>query len=185
MGANVYASTIGLPTSQWLHEKKKSLPQNANAFWRKSLSALSFTDRLITHAMRCAVARYHRFCGRVVILDRHVYDSWISKTPDTAGKRFRKRLFEGGFPVPDLVVLLDAPGEMLLKRKGEHTAEWLEGQRLAYLALKNRLPQMVVVDATQTLEQVQREVAALVAKRSNIRTQERTLLNGSDGARTR
>jgi thymidylate kinase len=112
--------------------------------------------------MRCLVVRYHYYCGRVVILDRHIYDSWIAKAPSTFGKRLRKRIFEAGCPVPDLVVLLDAPGEMLLKRKGEHTAEWLESQRLAYLALKHRLPQMVVVDATQTLEQVQNQVAGLV-----------------------
>ncbi len=170
MGSNVYASTVGLPTSRWLHEKKKALSHSSNRIGGKLLGVLSFGDRLASHVMRCVVVRYHRLCGRVVILDRHVYDSWVAKAPSTFGKRFRKRLFEAGFPAPDLVVLLDAPGELLLKRKGEHTAEWLESQRLAYLALKDRIPQMVVVDATQSLEAVQREVTSLVFNHRDIRT---------------
>lgn len=170
MGLNVEASTIGLPTSRWLHRQKKA--SSGNLLWKKLVSALSFADRIASYHLRCAAARCFRFRGQVVILDRYIYDSWLSQPPATAGKRFRKRLFEGGSPVPDLVVLLDAPGELLLKRKGEHTAEWLEGQRQAYLALQDRLPQMVVVDATQPLEQVQRDVTSLVVNRRITRTKD-------------
>ena len=51
---------------------------------------------------------------------------------------------------------------MLLERKHEHTPEWLEQQRLGYLALKDRVPQMRVVDATQQAEVVKREVTAMI-----------------------
>lgn len=165
MGLNVNASTIGLPTSRWLHKQKKTSGK-ANPLWRGLVSLLSFCDRFISYHLRCATARYLRFRGKIVILDRYIYDSWISQPAATSGKRFRKRLFEDGSPTPDLVVLLDAPGEMLLARKGEHTAEWLETQRVAYLALKKRLPQMVVIDATRTLEEVRQEVTSLI---SNLR----------------
>src|ERR1700733_9769329 len=170
MGSNVYASTVGLPTEGWRKKKKKAPSHDSNSIGSKLLGVLSFGDRLASHVMRCAVVRYHRLCGRVVILDRHVYDSWVAKAPSSFGKRFRKRLFEAGFPAPDLVVLLDAPGELLLKRKGEHTVEWLESQRFAYLALKDRIPQMVVVDATQPLEAVQNEVTSLVFNHRDSRT---------------
>ena len=170
MGLNVDASTIGLPTSRWLHIQKKVA--SGSSLRKKLIGALSFADRIASYHLRCAAARYFRFRGQVVILDRYIYDSWLSQPALTAGKRFRKRIFEGGAPVPDLVVLLDAPGKLLLKRKGEHSAEWLEGQRQAYLLLKHRLPQMVVVDATQPLEQVQREVTSLVVNRRNTRTKD-------------
>ena len=168
MGLNVEASTIGLPTSRWLHKQKKAT--SGSSLRKKLIGALSFMDRIASYHLRCAAARYFRLRGQVVILDRYIYDSWLSQPALTAGKRFRKRIFEGGAPTPDLVVLLDAPGDLLLKRKGEHSAEWLEGQRQAYLSLKDRLPQMVVVDATQPLEQVQREVTSLVFNHRDIRT---------------
>lgn len=163
MGLNVEASTIGLPTSRWLHKQKKA--SSGSLLWRKLVSALSFADRIGSYHLRCAAARYYRFRGKVVILDRYIYDSWLSQPAPTAGKRFRKKLFEGGAPTPDLVILLDAPGNLLLKRKGEHTIEWLESQRRAYSALEKRIPQMVVVDATQTLEEVLQEVTSLISNR--------------------
>lgn len=170
MGLNVEASTIGLPTSRWLHKQKKT--PTGSPLRKKLLGALSFVDRIISYHLRCAAARYFRFRGQVVVLDRYIYDSWLSQPAPTAGKRFRRRIFEGGAPVPDLVLLLDAPGEMLLARKGEHSAEWLEAQRQAYLGLKDRIPQMVVVDATQPMHQVQREVTSLVVNRRNTRTKD-------------
>jgi thymidylate kinase len=162
MGLNVNASTIGLPSSRWLHQQKKSAAGKSNRTWSSVVGALSFVDRIITYHLRCGAARYLRARGRVVILDRYIYDSWLSKPPATAGKRLRKRIFESGSPTPDLVVLLDAPGTLLLERKGEHSVEWLESQRLAYLALKDRIPQMVVIDAKQSLEEVQRQVTSLI-----------------------
>jgi len=65
-------------------------------------------------------------------------------------------------PKPDLVVFLDAPGELLYARKGEHSPEILEQQRQHYLGLREHIPQMVVVDATRDAEQVRRTVTALI-----------------------
>ncbi len=160
MGSNVYAGNIGLPTSRWLHEIRKS--DRLRTLFKPTLSILSFADRFATHCLRCLVARFHTLCGRVVVLDRHIFDSWVAKPAPTPGRRLRRRLFESGFPAPDLVFLLDAPGELLLQRKGEHTAEWLEAQRLAYLALQHRLSQMVVVDATQPAQEVHHQVALII-----------------------
>ena len=166
MGSNVNASTVGLPTSRWVHQQKKSL-SGKNLLWKGIVGILSFSDRIVSYHLRCSAARYYRLRSQVVILDRYIYDSWISPVPETAGKRLRKRIFEGGSPNPDLVVLLDAPGQLLLERKGEHTVAWLESQRMAYLKLQARIPQMVVVDATKPLEAVQREVTSLILNYCN------------------
>jgi thymidylate kinase len=61
-------------------------------------------------------------------------------------------------PPPDVVVVLDAPGEVMFARKGEHSVEILEERRQRYLDMAGRLPQSVVVDATQPPEQVARVV---------------------------
>jgi thymidylate kinase len=62
------------------------------------------------------------------------------------------------------VILLDAPGEVLFERKGEHTAVWLEEQRQRYLALRERIPHLYVVDASQPAEQVKNEAIDLIWK---------------------
>jgi hypothetical protein len=63
------------------------------------------------------------------------------------------------------VFVLDAPGEVLHARKGEHTPEKLEEQRQRYLALGSRLPQSVVVDVTRDFGLVRREVVGRIWRR--------------------
>lgn len=160
MGTNVYANNVGLPTSRWLHEQIKD--GTSGKIINTLLKILRSTDRALGHWLRCGLALYQRARGRVVIFDRYVYDSWIAKPAPTFWKRLRRRLFEFGWPTPDLVIVLNAPGQLLLQRKGEHSAAWLENQRLAYLSLQNRIPQLVAVNATRTAQEVQQEVATLI-----------------------
>ena len=79
MGLNVEASTIGLPTSRWLHKQKKT--PTGSPLRKKLIGALSFVDRIISYHLRCAAARYFRFRGQVVILDRYIYDSGFRSPP--------------------------------------------------------------------------------------------------------
>lgn len=61
--------------------------------------------------------------------------------------------------------MLDAPGELMFARKGEHTVEALERRRQGYLALRDRFPQLVVVDATQPAQVVRRQVTEVIWER--------------------
>jgi thymidylate kinase len=61
-----------------------------------------------------------------------------------------------------MVIVLDAPGEMLFDRKGEHSATLLEEQRQGYLKLRHQVPRVVVVDATKNADLVRREVTGLI-----------------------
>jgi thymidylate kinase len=65
-------------------------------------------------------------------------------------------------PAPDLVILLDAPGETLFARKGEHSADFLEQQRQSYLKLQNKIPHLLVIDATRDFERVCRQITSLI-----------------------
>jgi len=171
MGTNIAASTVGLPTTRWLHERLKA----RNGSVKKSpkrilLKGFAFVNRLIEQWYRAAVAIAHLLRGRLVVFDRYIYDSWLNKPPATSWKRLRRKLFESLCPSPDIVILLNAPGQLLWERKHEHTPEWLEKQRRAYLALKERVPQMQVVDATQGAETVKREVTAMIWKQHLLQT---------------
>ena len=166
MGTNVKATNVGLPTSEWLHQRRKAIRGKGGALnpFHLAVKAGNFVNNLLESWLRSLTAHYHLLRGRFVIFDRFVYDSWVAKKPKNFIKRIRRLLFEAGLPTPDLVVFLDAPGELLFKRKGEHSPEWLEQQRQSYLALQERIPQMRIVNATNSTETVRNEVIDLIWK---------------------
>jgi hypothetical protein len=57
--------------------------------------------------------------------------------------------------------VLDAPGELLFARKGEHSVPVLEELRRGYVQLATRFPRSLVIDAAQPPQRVAR--AALTA----------------------
>jgi thymidylate kinase len=124
---------------------------------------MGFVRHLFTQWRRYLIARYHQARGRLVIFDRYTYDALLPPRHKLSGLgRLRRWLLARACPPPDLVLMLDAPGEVLYARKGEHTADILEQQRQQYLALRPYLPQMVVVDASQDAERVRREAVAVI-----------------------
>ncbi len=127
------------------------------------LPGLSLTKRLFTQWWRYLIARYHQARGRLVIFDRYTYDALLPpRHPLGRFKQLRRWLLAHACPAPDLVLLLDAPGEVLFARKGEHSASVLEEQRCSYLSLQARLPHMIIIDATRNAEQVRREVISWI-----------------------
>jgi thymidylate kinase len=114
-------------------------------------------------AAKSALIRYHRSLGRIVIVDRYSYDADVSSTERTDWKaHVSAPVLKRMTPDPDLIVLLDAPAEVMYARKGEHDLQKLRRLRAGYLALADRDPRVVVVDATQPREDVTRQVSALL-----------------------
>lgn len=127
------------------------------------MPGLGFVRRLFTQWQRFLVARYHQGRGRLVIFDRYTYDSLLpSHRQLNRGQRYRRWIMAHACPAPDLMIVLDAPGEVLYQRKGEHSPAILEQQRQAYLKLQSLVPKMVVLDATHGLEEVRRDAIALI-----------------------
>ena len=123
---------------------------------------ISFVSRLFRQWVRYLEACYHRAHGRFVLFDRYSYDAMLpSRTPLAWHSRWRRWLLANACPAPNLLVVLDAPGEILFGRKGEHTVALLEQQRQAYLRLAAR-PGGLVVDATRDAEWVRREVTSFI-----------------------
>lgn len=102
-------------------------------------------------------ARYHSLRGRVVLMDRVAYDALLPQVGGghtSAGLTNTLAVKLG--PAPDVLLVLDAPGEVMFARKGEHTVELLEHWRKSYLELAARLPGARVIDAGLPRELVRR-----------------------------
>ena len=61
-------------------------------------------------------------------------------------------------PGPDLVLVLSAPGQVMYERKGSYNPKQLEDWRQHFLALRHRLPQLQIVDATRSKDEVRADV---------------------------
>ncbi|MDQ3865299.1 MAG: hypothetical protein M3304_00505 [Actinomycetota bacterium] len=133
--------------------------------WREHLRHIIGADLLVVIATLCfktGLIAYHRRLGRVVVLDRFTYDADLPSSSAGWKARVSRRLVMSTCPDPDLIVLLDAPAEVMFARKGEHTLEKLEELRDGYLSLAQKYRQLTVVDATRPREEVRRQVTALL-----------------------
>jgi thymidylate kinase len=163
MGSNVEASTVGLPTTRWFQAQSQR-PGRAGQLPAWVLArGLRFVNNLVEQWYRYGASYYHMMRGRLVLFDRYVYDMRLDVSTKVPLKtRARYWLLSAAAPKPDLVVFLDAPGEVLYARKGEHSPALLEQQRQHYLGLREQIPHMIVVDATRDAEQVRRTVTSLI-----------------------
>jgi hypothetical protein len=106
---------------------------------------------------------YHQRRGRLVLFDRYAYDALLpTRFRYRRLGKIRRWLLAHACPAPELVVLLDAPGEVLHARKGEKNVALLESQRQAYRDLLRRVPRAAVVDASREAEQVRPEVTDII-----------------------
>jgi thymidylate kinase len=108
--------------------------------------------------------------GGLVVIDRFYYDFFVDQ------RRYRLNvpqwLVRAAYwflPKPDLVFLLDAPPEVLRRRKQEVTPEETARQRDTYLGLIRTLPNGRIIDASQPTERVvasiQKEMLDFLAAR--------------------
>jgi len=190
MGDNIESSNFVLPTTRWLKKRqKKAVPMvvaasaggnGVHAASAKSPSggvraglkllkkALGFTNRILDEWYRQLVAFYYVRRGYLVLYDRHfIYDYYHFDIQPQSGDRSLKRKLHGfflkhGFSEPDLVICLDAPGEVVFRRKGEFSVEFLEKRRSQYLDLKNVVANFAVVNADQDLDKVKQEVSEVI-----------------------
>ncbi|PNI08792.1 hypothetical protein CXX84_09410 [Arthrobacter sp. AFG7.2] len=123
-----------------------------------------FLVRKVFRILRAGLAaRYHSLRGRVVLMDRLAFDALLP------GSQARSRLgaltdaFALRFqPRPDLVLVLDAPGELMFARKGEHSPQILEGWRNAYLELAEDIPSAYILDAGESASTVRLKATELL-----------------------
>ena len=129
----------------------------------RAIPGLGVSRHLVAQWRRYFSARYRQAAGQLVLFDRYTYDAMLPAAR-AAGtlRRLRRWLLARACPAPDLVVLLDAPGDVLFARKGEHSPALLERQRQSYLEMRPAFRRSAIVDVRGDPTTVRRQVTALV-----------------------
>lgn len=185
MGVSMDSSNAALPTSRIAHWVKRKIsmkkgvklqsgpPVNADGTIKRKKksglrSVLRLTNRMAEEWYRQYLSWKFRRQGNVVIYDRHFqFDYGDDGIPQNGHNvrvtdRLHRWVLANFYPSPDLVIFLDAPGEVLFARKGEGNVEYLESRRQAFLKQGEHIPNFVRVDATQPLETVYSQVAVRI-----------------------
>jgi thymidylate kinase len=119
--------------------------------------------RIGAQLSRWCRAQALRLRGRLVLFDRYAYDALMpARWPLGPRGRLRRWLLGHACPAPRLIVVLDAPGELLHARTGERDPEVLEVERRAYLRLARGRARAVVIDATREPDRVRHDVTGAI-----------------------
>jgi thymidylate kinase len=110
--------------------------------------------------VRFALAR-----STLVLHDRHLIDALVDPLRYRyVGSSYLLQFIWRFVPKPDLIVVLDAPADVLQARKQEVILEETVRQRAEYLSLARALPNGIVINANRPLALVVQEVSDLVLR---------------------
>jgi len=129
------------------------------------LPFLVVPGRILVLWARYLYAMYHRMRGRLVVFDRYIYD-YVAPPPYPLNWLQRAYRWIDGHscPGPDLVLILNAPGEIMYQRKGEYNPEMLDDWRRHFLSLQSRIQQCELVDTIRPLREVRIDVTDRIWK---------------------
>jgi thymidylate kinase len=187
MGVSAESSNVALPTTRLARRIKRALgapPDTAGppshgprkrsrSFLKRRVAdvraGLRLGNRFAEEWYRQWLSWRWERAGAVVVFDRHFFIDYHAYDVDAADRTWAQRLHGAVlgrlYPKPDLVVYLDAPGEVLMARKGEGSVEALERRRDEYRAIAPLVPAFVEVDATQPVDAVAAQVADAIRGR--------------------
>jgi thymidylate kinase len=169
MGVSPESSNRQLPSTRIAHAMKRrrapcgaseaALPRGAR---RAVRSALRLGNRLAEEWYRQLIAQAYVARGWIVVFDRHFLADYHASDVVGAGRPLSRRihgwLLAHAYPRPRMLIVLDAPPEVLFARKGEGTVASLARRRADYLGLAGA----EIVPATQPLPAVVDEVAGRI-----------------------
>ena len=187
MGGNLESSNIKLPTAHLIVFIRRLLKKNSDKgvfnklneqlkspdeWWtgdkRGSFFAIfRLINRITEDFYRIFVSWIFQFRGFTVLYDRHVM---FEKIRD---KKFRDNklrltdkihlwMINNIYPDPDYVIFLDAPPEVLFKRKKETTVEFIEYTRNIYLKAGEKLDNFFIVNVDKDLNLICSEIINLL-----------------------
>lgn len=178
MGMNPDSSNFSLPTTRLMLalKKRKAGAGGAGPVSLHSLagrkvergrvmSALRLVNRVAEESVRQLISWWHQLAGLVVVYDRHfLFDYWPSSPGATRPLSDRLHLWflRALYPKPGVVVFLDAPAEVLLARKQEVPAGYLENRRRAILEAGRHVRRFEVVDAARPVDELLATVTAVI-----------------------
>ncbi len=188
MGLSTRSSNHALPTSRlvfFLKQKiyrKQARSSPASASVEMPASELEYSEaahgwlwNTARFLNRLAEAWYRQFIswnyqlhGYVVLYDRHIF---FDTAPGAINSQSQSLVFTDRllfwimsrwYPKPSLTIFLDAPPELLFRRKGEASPAYLQQQRVTFLKQGSKLADFVRIDASQPLEHVIGEVLQVI-----------------------
>lgn len=184
MGINREASNFMLPSTWLILELKRRaggrpdlapprIAGNGHARRQGALARLKtdlrYANQIAEEWFRQLAAWYHLRLGAIVIFDRHfVWDYHASfatggSSHTSVMHKWHDELLRQRYPRPDLVICLDAPGDVLMRRKAGGNAEERERRRREYLELGAQTPGFRLVNVDRPQEAVIQEVMAAIS----------------------
>ena len=187
MGVSAESSNRQLPSTRIAHAIKRraaatqrhapaearraARPRGVRRACRAGRSALRLANRLAEEWYRQLIAQAFVTRGSIVVFDRHFLADYhafdVAGADRPLSRRIHGWMLMHAYPRPDLVVLLDAPPEVLFARKGEGTLASLARRREHYLRLADTSGidcAFAVVSATQPVDAVVADVAEIVCE---------------------
>lgn len=166
-GMNKKTETSGEPLSESVSSHDfHYTPATRGAIW----ITLRMINRIAEASYRFFISLWYQMGGFMVIYDRHFL---FEATPSSISKirtyaqllnYFEYIFFKYFYPKPNLVVFLDAPPDILYKRKGEADIDLLKKNRERIIKIGNTIKNFFRVDATQPLEKVLADVTRIIDK---------------------
>jgi len=206
MGNNLDSSNLMLPTTRllaWIKLVRGGKPDVAGppdpkqskrppeSVVRRSAARLKaslyLANWIAEEWFRQQLAWYYQRRGNIVLFDRHFFadyyahDIAASDRARPLSSRVHGFMLERIYPKPDLMILLDAPAEVLLARKAEGTLEALARRREEYPPMRGLVRHFAIVDASQPEDDVARAVADVIWDFYNARTANTSRVHGGHG----
>ena len=187
MGVNLESSNVVLPTTRIALELKRwrggrpdmagppdptrvtpVIKNRLKRLAKEAKTSLRLANLMAEEWYRQIVVRNYLRDGYIVLSDRHFFcdyyahDIAVDRSQLPFARRVHGAMLDRYYPRPDLLICLDAPGDVLFARKGEGSPAMLEARRQEYLRLRDAVEHYVLVDATQSLEAVTQETGDLI-----------------------
>jgi thymidylate kinase len=180
MGVSAESSNRRLPSTRIAHAVKQRgitqrLPRRAGApglprrTCRAGRAGLRLANRLAEEWYRQLIAQAYVARGWIVVFDRHFLADYHASDVAAADRPVSRRvhgwMLVHAYPRPQLVIVLDAPPEVVHARKGEGTLASLARGRAEYLSFANTVGldrTVAVIRATQPLPAVVEDAAGLI-----------------------
>lgn len=133
-------------------------------------TVLRLANRLLEVVYRHLVSWGWQRRGYHVVYDRHfLFDTFLEEKngrfPPTPSQRVNQLyywLLRHLFPLPDIIIFLQATPEVMVRRKQEATVAYLRERNAYWLRQGRAFPNFVCINADQPLRQVYEETAVLL-----------------------